>query len=259
MTHARRRRPFPVLPSGAHYFQRGLACRTNSSPRSCWPSSCLPSRLAHRPALRRLPPAAGNAEALTPDQAKRALDTLSGRQEARADDRDAARDRQRLAAAASRAPTSRNPRYRSRRTALARSSCLSVSEQVGEISREVADMARTLTHFPAFYYWFVRTANDPSAYHQLFDIAWKLALVFGLRSSPPNGWCSASSSGRWRCWKRGFRKPRVPRRRRWPMVDPPSSAADVVAEPAAASTASQPGARLAVAGQTALRARTSRA
>ena len=56
---------------------------------------------------------------------------------------------------------------------------LTVSEQVGEISHEIADMARTLTHFPAFYYWFVRTANDPSAYNQLLDIAWKLALVFG--------------------------------------------------------------------------------
>ena len=40
-------------------------------------------------------------------------------------------------------------------------------------------MARTLTHFTAFYYWIVRTANDPSAYDQLLDIAWKLALVFG--------------------------------------------------------------------------------
>ena len=55
---------------------------------------------------------------------------------------------------------------------------------VGEISRDVADMARTLTHFPAFYYWIVRTANDPDAYNLLIDIAWKLALVFGcaLRS-----------------------------------------------------------------------------
>ena len=44
---------------------------------------------------------------------------------------------------------------------------------------KIADMARTLTHFPAFYYWIVRTANDPAAYDQLLDIAWKLALVFG--------------------------------------------------------------------------------
>ena len=56
---------------------------------------------------------------------------------------------------------------------------LTVSEQVSEISHQVADVARTLTHFPAFYYWIVRTANDPSAYDQLLDIAWKLALVFG--------------------------------------------------------------------------------
>src|SRR5262249_40038917 len=56
---------------------------------------------------------------------------------------------------------------------------LTVSEEIGEISRQVADMARTLTHFPAFYYWIVRTANDPAAYNLLIEIAWKLALVFG--------------------------------------------------------------------------------
>src|ERR1700753_4140215 len=54
----------------------------------------------------------------------------------------------------------------------------SVSDQVGEVSRQVADVARTLTHFKAFYWWFIRTANDPDAYGQLLDIAWKLALVF---------------------------------------------------------------------------------
>ena len=54
-----------------------------------------------------------------------------------------------------------------------------MSEQLGETSRDIADIARTLTHFPAFYYWIVRTANDPAAYDQLLDIAWKLALVFG--------------------------------------------------------------------------------
>ena len=54
-------------------------------------------------------PAAGNAEALTPDQAKRALDTLS-------DARSPTRPRN------PRHP-SRNPRYRLRRTVLAHSSC----------------------------------------------------------------------------------------------------------------------------------------
>src|SRR6202042_2372170 len=56
---------------------------------------------------------------------------------------------------------------------------LTVSEQVSDVSHQIADMARTLTHFPAFYYWIVRTANDPAAYDQLLDIAWRLALVFG--------------------------------------------------------------------------------
>src|SRR3954451_24744484 len=60
---------------------------------------------------------------------------------------------------------------------------LTVSEEIGEISRDVADMARTLTHFPAFYYWVVRTANDPAAYDLLIEIAWKLALVFGCALS----------------------------------------------------------------------------
>ncbi len=54
-----------------------------------------------------------------------------------------------------------------------------MSEQVSEVSHQIAGVARTLTHFPAFYYWIVRTANDPYAYDQLLDIAWKLALVFG--------------------------------------------------------------------------------
>ena len=107
---------------------------------------------------------------------------------------------------------------------------LTVSEQVGEISHEIADMARTLTHFPAFYYWIVRTANDPSAYHQLLDIAWKLVLVFG---------CAFAAE--WlifRIVKRpvALLESHVPQAARAPaqtlaMADPPSSAADVAAEP----------------------------
>ena len=170
---------------------------------------------SRRPAPRRPPLPPITPMYLTSDQAKRALETLSGRQEARADDRDAARDRQRLAANASRTPAP-EPKSAIPLTAdsLGAQLLLTVSEQVREISREVADVARTLTHYRAFYYWFVRTANDPSAYQQLFDIAWKLALVF-ICALPPSGWFSVSSSDRWRCWKRAFRKRRVLRYRRW--------------------------------------------
>ena len=108
---------------------------------------------------------------------------------------------------------------------------LTVSEQVGEVSREVTHLVRSLTHFPAFYYWFLRTANDPAAYKQIFDIAWKLALVFG---------CAFAAE--WlvfRLIKRpvALLEARLPQTARAPaqtlaMVDPPSSAADVTVEPA---------------------------
>ncbi|MEH2514685.1 small-conductance mechanosensitive channel [Bradyrhizobium sp. AZCC 1610] len=174
-------------------------------------------------------PAAGNVEALTPDQAKRALDTLS-------DDKKRAQIIETLRAIANASPQPQaaagEPKSAIPLTAdsLGAQLLLSVSEQVGEISREVADVVRTLTHFRAFYYWFVRTANDPAAYHQLFDIAWKLALVF-----------LCAFAAEWlvfRLIKRpvALLEARLPQTARAPVqtlaiVDPPSSAADVVAEP----------------------------
>ena len=108
---------------------------------------------------------------------------------------------------------------------------LTVSEQVREISREVGDVARTLTHYRAFYYWFLRTANDPSAYQQLLDIAWKLALVF-----------LCAFAAEWlvfRLIKRpvALLEARLPQAARAPVqtlaiADPPSSVADVTTAPA---------------------------
>jgi small-conductance mechanosensitive channel len=172
-------------------------------------------------------PAASNAEALTSDQAKRALDTLS-------DDKKRAQiiETLRAIANASPQPAAAEPKSAIPLTAdsLGAQLLLSVSEQVGEISREVADIARTLTHYRAFYWWFLRTAQDPSAYHQLFDIAWKLALVF-----------ICALAAEWlvfRLIKRpvALLEARLPQTARapvqtLPIVDPPSSTADVVAEP----------------------------
>ena len=109
-----------------------------------------------------------NADVLTPDQAKRALDTLQDDKK-RAQMIDTLRA---IAKASPQAPAAPEPPAAIPLTAdsLGAQLLLTVSEQVGEVSREIADMARTLTHFPAFYYWFVRTANDPAAYNQLFDI-----------------------------------------------------------------------------------------
>ena len=107
---------------------------------------------------------------------------------------------------------------------------LTVSEEIGEISRDDRRLARTLTHFPAFYYWIVRTANDPAAYNLLIEIAWKLALVLG---------CALAAE--WVVF-RAIRRPvvfleaRVPQTAHLPAqalarADPPSSRAGVAAEP----------------------------
>nr|WP_249141654.1 mechanosensitive ion channel domain-containing protein [Bradyrhizobium diazoefficiens] len=174
-------------------------------------------------------PGTDNAAALSPDAAKRALETLQ-------DDQKRAQmiDTLRAIANASggqqaSAPESSSPIPLSA-DGLGAQLLLTVSEQIGEISREVADAARTLTHFPAFYYWVVRTANDPAAYHLLIEIAWKLALVLG---------CALSAE--WvivRLIRRpvAFLEGRVPQTVRLPaqtlpFADPPSSVADVTPAP----------------------------
>jgi moderate conductance mechanosensitive channel len=175
--------------------------------------------------------ATSDANVLTPDQAKRALETLQ-------DDTKRAQMIETLRAIANAAPQPQpqtappepKPAIPLEADSLGAQLLLTVSEQVGEISGEVADLARTLTHFPALYYWIVRTANDPAAYDQLLDIAWKLALVFG---------CAFAAE--WLIF-RLVRRPvalleaRVPQAARAPvqtlaMADPPSSAADLAAEP----------------------------
>jgi small-conductance mechanosensitive channel len=121
--------------------------------------------------------AANSTDVLTPDQAKRALDTLQ-------DDNKRAQMIDTLRAIAKASPPVQaapepQPALPLTADGLGAQLLLTVSEQVGDISHEIAALARTVTHFPAFYYWIVRTANDASAYDQLLDIAWKLALVLG--------------------------------------------------------------------------------
>ena len=109
-------------------------------------------------------PVANNADLLTPDQAKRALDTL-------VDDNKRAQMIETLRAIANAAPQAQAappapappPAIPLAADSLGAELLLTISEQVGEISHEIADMTRTLTHFTAFYYWIVRTANDPTA------------------------------------------------------------------------------------------------
>ncbi|TYO65344.1 mechanosensitive ion channel [Bradyrhizobium hipponense] len=174
-------------------------------------------------------PATSHAAALSPDEARRALETLQDDQK-RAQMIDTLRA---IANASGQQPTP-PPEQKSpiplSADGLGAQLLLTVSEEIGEISREIAGMARTLTHFPAFYYWFVRTANDPAAYNLLIEIAWKLALVFG---------CALCAE--WVIF-RLIRRPvlfleaRVPQTaglppQALPVADPPLSVADVTPEP----------------------------
>jgi moderate conductance mechanosensitive channel len=173
-------------------------------------------------------PAADSAAALSPDEAKRALETLQ-------DDKKRAQmiDTLRVIANAS-GPQQPAPEPKSpiplAADGLGAQLLLTVSEEIGEISRDVADMARTLTHFPAFYYWIVRTANDPAAYNLLIEIAWKLALVLGCALAVE--WVV------FRLIRRPviFLEARVPQSVHVPVQplaagDPPSSASGVAAQP----------------------------
>ena len=176
-------------------------------------------------------PATNNAAALSAEDARRALETLQ-------DDKRRAQmiDTLRAIANASGPPQAAAPAPEQKSPiplsadGLGAQLLLTVSEEIGEISSEIASVARTITHFPAFYYWIVRTANDPAAYNLLIEIAWKLALVIG---------CALVAE--WVLF-RLIRRPvtflegRVPQTAHLPaqvlpMVDPPSSVADVTPAP----------------------------
>jgi moderate conductance mechanosensitive channel len=222
--------PIPVLSSG-RFLQKQKGYFV---PLKLLPSILLACVLLFSPASAApdVAPATPAADVLTPEQARRALETLS-------DDKKRAEviETLRALAKASQPPQSEAPAPEPKPAiplaadSLGAQLLLTVSEQVRDISRDVADMARTLTHYRAFYYWIVRTANDPTAYQQLLDIAWKLALVF---------FCAFAAE--WlvfRLIKRpvALLESKIPHTARAPaqtlaVADPPSSTEDVAAAPA---------------------------
>lgn len=176
-------------------------------------------------------PATNNGAALSGEEARRALETLQ-------DDKKRAQmiDTLRAIANASgpQQPATPVPEPKSpiplSADGLGAQLLLTVSEEIGQISSEIAGMARTLTHFPAFYYWIVRTANDPAAYHLLIEIAWKLALVFG------SAFCAEWVIFRLIRRPAAFLEARAPQTARppiqaLPIADPPPSVADVTPAP----------------------------
>jgi moderate conductance mechanosensitive channel len=183
-------------------------------------------------------PTAAPANALTAEQAKRALDTLQDDTK-RAQIIDTLRAIAKAAPPAASAqaaePNSAAPAAPEQKSAIPLTAdslgaqlLLTASERVSEISQQVADVARSLTHFKAFYWWFVRTANDPAAYSQLLDIAWKLALVFACALAAE--WLVVLLTRR----PLAYLERHIPQAARMPapglaMADPPSSADDILA------------------------------
>lgn len=117
-------------------------------------------------------PPASAASTLTPGQAKAALDTLQND-----DKRKAMIDT--LQAIASATPPEKKTAIPIDANGLGAQLLLTISEQLGEAARDVVSAAQSVTQFPALWYWLQTAANDPATYRLLFDIAWKLVVVFG--------------------------------------------------------------------------------
>jgi moderate conductance mechanosensitive channel len=130
------------------------------------------------------PPA--NTTALTPDQAKRALDLLQDDAK-RTQMIDALRAIAAVpaaapaAAAAAAAPAAAEPQQAAPLLSdgLGVQLLQQISEQLGDLSHEFADAVTTITHFPLLWAWLQDTLTDPFAVHTLLEIVWKLALVLG--------------------------------------------------------------------------------
>src|SRR5262252_9194183 len=135
---------------------------------------------AERPASTQGSPAPG-VNALTPEQARRALDLLQ-------DDAKRAQIIDTLRALGETPPAARMPQVPSdQRPAAGLTSdglgaqlLLQVSEQLGEVSHDFATAVQAVTDFPLLWSWLQGTVTDPVALRTLLDIIWKLAVVLGV-------------------------------------------------------------------------------
>jgi hypothetical protein len=140
-------------------------------------------------------PPASQGAAVTPEQARRALDVLE-------DDNKRAQTVEILRAIAGVLPpvhttSSTNAPGPATRTAtetgtaaderkdmvasesLGAQMLVQVSDWIGAMSDNIQAAARTVTHFPLLWSWIEQTASDPYARDRLFDAVWKLFVIFG--------------------------------------------------------------------------------
>lgn len=179
---------------------------------------------ASAPALAQKADAPAATPALSPDQAKAALDTLQ-------DDAKRKEMIETLKAIATAAPApAEKPAIPLDADSLGAQLLLTISTQLGDLAQGISNAARSVTRFPALWHWLQRSANDPATYQFLFDIAWKLVVVFG-----------GALAAEWlMVW--ALRRPQAALEARIPFVarapaavvervDPPSSTADLTQAP----------------------------
>lgn len=127
--------------------------------------------------------------ALSPDEAKRALDTLQddAKRNQIIDTLRAIAAAPPPAAQASPAKPNDNAQNAGKEDNIPRLAAdslgaqllVAISRSLDDISTELSQGAQTVTRFPELGQWLVRTVSDPASYNLLLDIAWKLALVMG--------------------------------------------------------------------------------
>jgi small-conductance mechanosensitive channel len=135
---------------------------------------------AELPARSQAPPVP-QANALTPEQARRALELLQDDAK-RGQIIDALRAIGEAAPAAQTPPVppGQQPAAPLTSDSLGAQLLQQVSEQLGEVSQAFAAAVQTITDFPLLWSWLQGTASDPAALRTLLDIVWKLALVLGV-------------------------------------------------------------------------------
>jgi small-conductance mechanosensitive channel len=129
-------------------------------------------------------PPVPQANALTPEQARRALDLLQDDTK-RGQIIDALREIGEIkpAAQTSQAPSDQRAAAPLTSDSLGAQLLEQVSDQLGEVSREFATAVQRITDFPLLWSWLQGTVTDPVALGTLLDIVWKLVLVLGVALS----------------------------------------------------------------------------
>jgi moderate conductance mechanosensitive channel len=165
-------------------------------------SICLPCAAAE-PARQKQAQAERNA--LTPEEAKRALDLIQN-------DQKRAELIATLQAIAKAAPSPAETTGQVPPENLGAQLLMQVSGWIRGASDQIGSAAEAVTNFPLLWSWIAETASDPTARNTILDMTWKIVLVIG---------CALAAE---RLADYGMRRPRAFLARHAPARSPESSA-----------------------------------